>query len=135
MERYRVIDHPSDIGIEAFGKDKKELFENAAFGMMDMMFDLPDVKQQKVLNFRVSNSIDLESLLVSWLSELLSISDIRKLACRDFKIVRMTDTSLEAIAGGGKIGRVKTGIKAVTYSQMKIEEKNGVWSTRIIFDV
>lgn len=135
MERYRVIDHPSDIGIEAFGKDKKELFENAAFGMMDVMFDLSDVKRQTAHNFKVSNSIDLESLLVSWLSELLSISDIKKLAFRDFQIVRMTDTSLEATAGGGKIGRVKTGIKAVTYSQMKIEKNNGVWSTRIIFDV
>ncbi len=135
MDRYEVIDHPSDTGLEAFGKDKKELFENAAYGMMDMMYDLSDVKTGTTDKFEVYNNKGLESLLVDWLSELLSISDIRKLAFCDFQIINMTDTSLEAKASGGKIGRVKTGIKGVTYNQLKIAKKNGIWKARVIFDV
>lgn len=135
MIRYRVIDHPSDIGIEAFGKNKKELFENAAYGMMDIMFSLSDIKPLITDNFKVLGARDLESLLVSWLSEVLSVSDFRKMAFCDFNIIKMSDNSLEAKASGGRIGIVKTGIKAVTYSQMKIEETKGIWHTKIIFDV
>lgn len=78
---------------------------------------------------------DIESLMVAWLSELLYIVDSKKVSLLAFKITKLFDKELEAEVFGGKIGRVKTGIKAVTYSQMKIGEKNGVWSTRIIFDV
>ena len=69
MIKYQVIDHPSDIGIEAFGKNKKELFENAAFGMMDIMFDLNKVKPQQAFQVKISAD-NIESLLVNWLSEL-----------------------------------------------------------------
>jgi SHS2 domain-containing protein len=134
--KYKVIDHPSDTGIEVLGKDKTELFVNAAYGMMNMMFGNPD---NKILSepFPVKVSAeDIESLMVAWLSELLYIVDSKKVSLWAFKITKLYhDKELEAEVFGGKIGRVKTGIKAVTYSQMKIGEKNGVWSTRIIFDV
>ncbi len=134
-DKYKIIDHPSDIGIEAFGKNKTELFENAAYGMMDMMFGSPDNKiLSEPFPLKVSAE-DIESLMVAWLSELLYIVDSKKVSLLAFKITKLFDKELEAEVFGGKIGRVKTGIKAVTYSQMKIGEKNGVWSTRIIFDV
>jgi SHS2 domain-containing protein len=123
------------MGIEAFGKDKKELFENSASGMMETMFGNPDNKViSEYFHIKVSAD-DVESLMIAWLSELLYIVDSKKVSLWAFEITRLTDKELEAKVCGGKIGRVRTGIKAVTYSQMKIEEKDGVWSTRIIFDV
>jgi SHS2 domain-containing protein len=134
MSKYKVIDHPSDIGIEAFGKNKKELFENSAFGMMDMMYDLSGVPKEKSFDVKVSAN-DAGSLLVSWLSELLYLSDSKHVALKDFKISKMSDTELEAKVYGGKIGKIKRFIKAATYSQLEIKKEKDNWKTRIIFDV
>ena len=132
--KYRVINHPSDIGIEAFGKDKKELFENSAFSMMDMMFELSGVKKEMSFDVKVTGD-DQVSLLVSWLSELLYLSDSNHVALSDFKITKMSDAELEAKVYGGKIGKVKRFIKAATYNQLEIKKEKGSWKSRIIFDV
>jgi len=134
MIKYKIVDHPSDIGIEAFGKDRKELFENSAYGMMDMMFDLSGVPEEASFDVKASAD-DPESLLVSWLSELLYLSDSKRVALSNFKITKMSDTELEAKARGGKIGKVKRFIKAATYNQLEIKKERDNWKARIIFDV
>lgn len=134
MAKYKVIDHPSDIGIEAFGKDKQELFINSAFGMMDMAFELSGVKKDIPFDIKVAAD-DTEALLISWLSELLYLSDSKRVALSDFKINKMSDTALEAKVYGGKIGKVKRFIKAATFSQLEIKKEKGGWKARIIFDV
>jgi SHS2 domain-containing protein len=133
-KKYIVIDHPSDIGIEAIGKDIKGLFENSAFGMMDMMFELSGVKKEMSFDVKVTGD-DQVSLLVSWLSELLYLSDSNHVALSDFKITKMSDAELEAKVYGGKIGKVKRFIKAATYNQLEIKKEKGSWKSRIIFDV
>jgi len=139
MNKYRIIDHPSDIGIEAFGKDKIELFENAAFGMMDMMFELNYLHPEKYRlskKFNIHVSADnLESLLIAWLSELLYISDSNKVQLSVFKIKEMTDKTLEAKVLGDKIIKISRFIKAATYNQLEVKKENDHWKARIIFDV
>ena len=44
MKRYEQFPHTSDIGIRVFGRDLKELFQNAAFAMFDTMADLEGLK-------------------------------------------------------------------------------------------
>lgn len=134
MERYRVIDHPSDIGIEAFGKDKNDLFGNAAFGMMDTMFDLRGVSGEMSFDIKVSSD-DVESLLIAWLSELLYICDSKHVSLCRFEIGRLTDKELEAKVLGGKIIKTKLFIKAATYNQLEIKKEKDNWKARIIFDV
>ena len=44
MKRYEQFPHTADIGIRVFGKDLKELFENAAFALFDTLADLEGLK-------------------------------------------------------------------------------------------
>lgn len=135
MIRYKTVDHPSDVGIEAFGNDQKGLFENAAFGMMDMMFGNPKEKMVgEAFNVKVSAD-DLESLMIAWLSELLYLVDSKKVSLWEFKINKLTDKQLEAKVLGGKIGKFLTFIKAATFNQLEIKKEKGYWKSRIIFDV
>jgi SHS2 domain-containing protein len=137
MDKYKVIDHPSDMGIEAFGKDLKQLFENSAFGMMDVMFDLSGTKEitlGEVFDVKVSAD-NIESLLVAWLSELLYIVDSKKVALSIFQISKLTDKELEAKVLGGKIIKFITFIKAATYNQLEIKKEKGSWKSRVVFDV
>jgi len=70
MKPYEQIPHTADIAVRVYGKDLKELFRNAAWGMFDIIADLEGLESS------VSINIDLkapqkEELLVSWLDELL----------------------------------------------------------------
>jgi len=144
-KKYKVIDHPSDIGIEAYGKDQKELFENAAYGMMDMMYETSKYEitksriseEKSVLgHFSINVSAEnLESLLINWLSELLYLADSKKVALSYYDITKINDKELEAKVLGVKIIGVKRFIKAATYNQLEIKKEKGSWKSRIVFDV
>jgi SHS2 domain-containing protein len=132
--RFKPIDHPSDVGIIAYGKTPQEIFENAALGMFSLMADLDKVEPKQTLRLRVEGE-DLESLLVNWLNELIFNEDAKKMLFKDFKIVKLTNTELEAEVAGEKINLglhdIYRPIKAATYNQLEIHSH---WA-KVIFDV
>ena len=138
MPRYEVIPHTADIGIKVYGKNLQELFKNAAYGMFDIIADLDG------LTVSVTKSIDIkapdkEELLIAWLGELLYNFYTKQIIFFDFDIGELDETHLKAAASGRHVGenrnRLKTEIKAVTYHELKIEEKQGVFTAVVIFDV
>lgn len=132
--RFKPLEHPSDIGIIAFGQDRKEVFENAAYGMFSLMADLKPVSAKKKFTIKVDGD-DLDSLFVNWLNELIFYQDSKKVLLNDFRIKKLTDNQLEAEARGEKIDLNKhfifRPIKAATYNQLHINKNQA----RIIFDV
>jgi SHS2 domain-containing protein len=132
--RFKAVDHPSDTGIIAFGKSRKEIFENAAYGMFSQMADLNTVTPDQTLAVKV-DADDPDELLVNWLNELLFIEETRKLLCKEFKIKKLTDKLLEAEVAGEEIDPERhtlySGIKAVTYNQLQIKADQAI----IVFDV
>ncbi|MFO0793309.1 MAG: archease [Candidatus Brocadiaceae bacterium] len=138
MPKYILIDHTADIGIDVFGDSLKELFSNAAFAMFDIIADLSNVKNKDEYRISVSG-VDREQLLVNWLSELLYVHDVKGLLFKDFTITNITDTQLDAIVRGERykdgIHVIKTEMKAVTYHNLSIIQKDSQWQGRIIFDL
>lgn len=138
MERYEEIPHTADIGLKAYGRSQGELFQNAAYGMFDIIADLDELKKS------VSVDIELragsrEELLVAWLDELLYNFYTKGIIFCEFEIIDMGRDRLKARALGRHVGsnrsRLKTEIKAVTFHDLEIKEKDGVFSVEIIFDV
>ncbi|HID60274.1 MAG TPA: archease, partial [Hadesarchaea archaeon] len=43
MKRFEWVEHPSDIGFRAYGKDLAEAFENAALALFEVMVDTSKV--------------------------------------------------------------------------------------------
>lgn len=134
MRRFKPLDHPSDVGILAFGKTKKELFENSAHGMFSLMAELDRVVPKEAFKISVEAE-DLESLLINWLNELIFYEDSKKILLKDFRIKNISETKLEAEVRGEKIDPARhlihRPIKAATYNQLQI----GNNQARIIFDV
>jgi len=134
MLRFKSLDHPSDVGIIAYGKSKKEIFENAAYGMFSVMVDLKKVKAMQSLDLKISGE-DPESLMVNWLNELIYYEDAKKMLFKEFKITKLTDTQLEAVVSGEKIDlnrhSLSRPVKAATYNQLQI----GPNQAKIVFDV
>jgi SHS2 domain-containing protein len=138
MHKFEVIEHTADIGIRVFGKDEKELFENAARGMFEILADLENVEPSQTRMIKVCAESQ-DELLLNWLSELLSQYDAYNILFSDFIIKKMSHLELEAEIKGEDIDKdkheIKTEIKAVTYHQLRIDKTEDGWQAEIIFDV
>jgi len=138
MKRYEQFPHTADIGVRVFGKSLKELFENAAFSMFDILADLEGLKTPITRDI-VLTAPNPEELLVAWLDELLYNFYTKSIIFSRFEIEEISETSLKAKVLGRPVGenrnRLKTEIKAVTYSDLKIKKTPDGFSVEIVFDV
>lgn len=139
MKRYEQFPHTADIGIRVFGKDLKELFENAAFGMFDVIADLEGIKtsMEEVVE---ADGETPEELLVAWLDELLYRFYTKEIIFSKFKIEEFSGNRIKAKVSGRPVGanrnRLKIEIKAVTYSDLNIKKAgDSGYQVEIIFDV
>jgi SHS2 domain-containing protein len=137
MARYRVLPHTADVGIAATGATVGEAFENAAFGMFDLMFDLAAADGEEVCSVEVEGDTR-EELLVAWLAALVAEAEIRGLALCRFEVQEIGGGRLRGRAAGSPaedVGRRGPLIKAVTHHEAAVEEAAEGWEVRVIFDV
>jgi SHS2 domain-containing protein len=138
MKRYETFDHTADLGVRVFGQTCEEVFANAAYALFDLLTDLNRVREILSYDLRVE-AADREELLVRWLSELLFLSESRGYLFKNFSFSHLDQTSLRAEARGETFDpsrhEFKTEIKAVTYHQVEVREKDGKWGARVIFDI
>lgn len=131
--RFKRIDRPSVLGIIAYGKQHKELFENAAYGLFSLIADLESVSPKQLISLKVKGE-NIESLLVNWLNELIALEDSRKMLFRKFQVKALSDTGLEAEISGEKIDparhQIALAIKAATFNQLQV----GPGEAKIIFE-
>ncbi len=129
MEKeFEIIDHTADAGIRAYGSDLSQAFANSARAMFSLIAGLDTIRPVLGRDVEVS-APDKEALLVEWLNELIFLFDVEHLLFKQFDIISITPTGLRARCYGEKVDKarheIKTGIKAVTYHQLKVEENNG----------
>ena len=138
MKRYEQFPHTADIGVRAYGKSLKELFENAAFAMFDILADLEGITDDLTEKFDLK-AANPEELLIAWLDELLYRFYTKQIILSEFNIEEMTDQSLKATSYGRSVmanrNRLKTEIKAATYADLAIKKTADGYSVEIIFDV
>jgi SHS2 domain-containing protein len=135
---YRTIEHTADVGIEVEAADLAELFEGAALAMFSIMVDLRGVAPKAERQVRLE-AADVEELLFKWMNELIFLSSAQKLLFSTFDISQISETGIQAVAGGERIeaGRhnLELEIKAATYHELEVERRGGGWFARAIFDV
>ena len=138
MKRYEQTPHTADIAAKIYGTNMKELFENAAYAMYDMMGDIEGLKTDEVVRIQ-AEALDKESLLVSWLNELLFVSYSKTALFSEFNITSLEENKLQAEVRGQKIEnnikRLHTEIKAATYHDLKIQKTDKGYMVIVVFDV
>ncbi len=134
---FEIIDHTADVGLVAYGADVSEVFANAAKGLFSLITELNDVREVVRREIELT-APDQESLLVSWLNELIFLFDTEYLLFKRFDIIRISQTELKAAGYGEKVDssrhEIKIGVKAATYHMLQIDRNDGV-KARIIFDI
>jgi SHS2 domain-containing protein len=136
MKRFELIEHTSDMGLKAYGKDLAEAFANAAYGMFSIIAELDNVKEAESRRIEIKED-DGESVLFEWLNSLLYYFDVDGLIFKRFDIVEFGEGHLKADCWGEKFDperhHLKTGVKSATYYMLEVDEaKNRV---QVIFDV
>ena len=138
MKRYEQIPHTADIAIRVYGKDLKELFTNAAYGMFDIIADLEGLKSSVSIDVNLK-APSKEELLVCWLDELLYNFCTKGIIFFEFDVSLLNEEQLMVKAYGRHVGenrnRLKTEIKAATYHDLNIKEGPDGLSVDIVFDV
>lgn len=138
MKRYEQIPHTADIAIRVYGKDLKELFNNAAYGMFDIIADLQGLKTSVSIDVNLE-APSKEELLVCWLDELLYNFYTKGIIFFNFDIISLGDKLIAAKAAGRHVGdnrnRLKAEVKAATFHDLKIKETTDGLSAEIVFDV
>lgn len=138
MKPFEIINHTADISIKAYGKSLKELFENVALGMFNILADLEGITTSTELEIK-AEAPDREELLIEWLDELLYNFYTKQIIFCEFNITGLTDNGLTAKVKGRFVGenknRLKTEIKAATRHDLHIIKKDGNYEVQIVFDV
>lgn len=138
MKKYEQIPHTADMAAKVYGKSISEIFENAAFAMFDMMADLGGLRAEESVKIDVEAE-DPESLLVSFLNEILYASFIKRMLFCRFEVLSLSDNKLSLEAQGEKFegdnSRIHSEIKAATYHEIEIKKTNEGYETTIVFDV
>ena len=96
MEKgFKILEHPSDIGIEAYGNNLKEAFEQSAVGLISIILDPSKIESVETKKIEIY-STDYEQLLVKWLNEILYLYDGENFVSGNFQIESLSPTSLTA---------------------------------------
>lgn len=125
--KFKFIEHTADVGVEAYGKNIKETFSNAALGLFEIMINTKKIKEKIKIPIKAKGE-DMQSLLYDFLEQFLIIHDTDNLIFSRVVIKKLTDDfHIEAVAYGetfdSKKHEGRSGVKAITYQRMNITDK------------
>jgi SHS2 domain-containing protein len=138
VEPFRILEHPADVGFEAWGATREEVFAHAARALFHLIVEPESVVPREEMTVRVEGR-DPPDLLVNWLSELLYLHDAEGWLFCDFELRALEDTSLAAVARGERMDRarhqLRLMVKAITYHQLALEQTPQGWHARVYVDI
>jgi len=136
MKKYQILENRADFKIIAFGKTKEDIFINMILAMQDFLKTSPSnlTEQTKERNVKIK-SIDLESLLVDFLNEIIFFINTEKEFYTNFKFKKLTDTKIEAVLTNFNFDSQKRHIKAAKYEDVEFLETSGKWQATVLFDI
>lgn len=135
--KYEFIDAiTSDVLFKAYGKDLKEVFENSAYAMFEIICDLDKVDDKQVIDIEINADSEKE-LLFSWLQELIAQVDIEAMFFSRFEIEEISSSHMRAKIYGQTIEKEKgnTVVKAVTNYKFDLKRSEKGYISTVSVDI
>jgi SHS2 domain-containing protein len=141
---FALREHTADVAIEAEGATPGETFASVADGLAAAQCDtIPDAGERFEVEERAAGR---EALLFDFLDRLIYERDVRGVLPADHAatVERRGDSAgpdgeewvVRASARGVPLGKIAAReVKAVTYSEMAIEETDDGWRAYVVLDV
>ena len=138
---YEFIDHTADVAVELRARSREELYAEALRAFTDTVTALDEVDDdsEKTLSVEAEG---LDELMVEWLGELVYRFDVDGLlfARAEVEIEEgERGLCLTARTHGESYDEerhpLKVEVKGVTYHDLLVEEGDGGWRGRVVFDI
>lgn len=135
---FQLLEHTADMGIEARAESREKVLLEMARGLAGLMFGDGRSGAESVVEVAVQAEDSVE-LLVAWLNEIVYWSDSGNFVPVAFRIVQLTDTTLQAVINGELFSpechSLERQVKSVTYHQACLEENPEGWYARVYVDL
>jgi SHS2 domain-containing protein len=135
---YELSDHTADIVLTARGGSLPELFENAARGLLSAVGELRVAGDPGELSIEL-DADDRADLLHDFLSEVLFLFETPHWVMTGATLSQLSDRRLEARLTGGPLDRdasiLHREVKAVTYHELAVRERDGGFEATAILDI
>lgn len=135
---FRTLEHPADIGIEAWGSTMADAFASAAHALVSIIVD-PATISDRTSRIIELHATDRDQLLVKWLEEILYLYDGEGFVVLACHVTHLSPLSLVATVTGEPFDpdhhETRLDVKAVTYHQLRIRDGEGKSTVRIYLDI
>jgi SHS2 domain-containing protein len=131
---YEEIEHTADLAIRVVSSNLPALLEEASRAVTNLSGIVLD-DGHTIDESITLKANDPETLLVSWLEELLFRIEVKNQAFYHYSITIENKYQLHADVGTAPIRSIKRFLKAVTFHDLAIEQIEGGLETVIVFDV
>ena len=134
LSGFEEIEHTADRAYRVWGKSLEDLFLQAALGLYQLAGTQLTSDKRVKREIRLEG-IDTESLLVTWLNELLHLYESEHLASERLEIIELDGKILHARITAAKVLQWLEDIKAVTYHNLAILSTETGFEATIVLDV
>ncbi|DBA84097.1 hypothetical protein WJX77_003967 [Trebouxia sp. C0004] len=141
-QNFEYLDHTADVQLHAWGATLSEALANTGLAMYNYMTPLSGLTINASLDRTFeAEGHDMQSLVFNFLDELLFIFSTEFFTCKELKVIELDQTNwkLKAQGSGDIFDRQRhesgTEVKAITYSAMQINEKEGDAELFVIVDI
>lgn len=140
MKRYEFIEHTADIAIRAYGDSVAEAFACAADAFFEIVTNKSEIQPTQVVTIE-AEGIDIESLLVGFLSRLILTLEVEGWVLTEFRVELVSANRLRATGRGEKFSLNRHGgglqIKGVSYHMLEIHDGGGREPSfvQVLFDI
>ncbi len=143
-KKFRYLPHTADIAFVAYGKTYKEILENAALALLNVMFDISEIGKSKgkVKTIRVTErASDNEDMLWFMLEKVVSKVDQTGVNAFKFKVNRIRQDKAGIAVDGCifykemKANAALIEVKAVTPHGLSVRKTRSGYSASVLVDV
>lgn len=137
---FEFLSHTADVRMKVWGSTIQELFQNALKGVSFYLKSslAPSANNTQKEKTSVSvEAVDVNSLLVEFLSEVIARSDIENTVFIDVSFENFGENFLEGKLSGARVDGFDNEIKAISYHEVDIKKnpETGFFETVLVFDV
>lgn len=133
--RHRFVEHTGELELRLEAPTLAALLEEGARALAEVMAeDASGPPTEPPERVEVSAS-DRESLLVSWLNELVYRGEVSKCVYRDVHVEHADDRHVEATLRGRTPSSPRTAVKAATWHRLRVRETATGLEATLVLDV
>lgn len=140
MVGFEFLPHTDTVRLKIWGKQLEELFRNALRGVSFYLKSAVFEQKKKSLKGRHEikiEAVDLPSLLIEFLSEVITQSDIHNKVFTDVVFKEFGENFLTGELTGSTVDGFDKEIKAVSYQDIDVKRnpETGMYETVLVLDV